>query len=660
MNHLVRPSISGVQNFSFLLKENVVANSNKSLTLRVAAIALVIIALFCYKACKFFFSGSSRFPNKPPPPLINLTPLINLPPIIPPIINNPFGTHSTNGSNSNTNSTFRPSSPNNFSGSSVKPEDLSISASTSQIVASRENIYIEEQILKMLEDNVKDHKVDDKKLEISKLKNQALVEEQILSNLENVDTKDDKQIDEKKLEIAKLKNQIETEEQVLFVMENDIQLFEDKKLEIKQLKDQVHKDLATYPSCFFKDLKGKFQSYPRGNPHEIQNDLVEFEGIMGTYAEYPDFIIDCLTKIDTFLSETFFTSTDQLCLDETEKFNLIVFHPFFTIVNKFADTIETDEQLTNRLKTKLANLPLGPETDRCASFPNVYLTESNQLKLLIDHFQAEQDHYLEKVIKNLSSNGICSEDFKKLAKLVVKDPHSTTKSYSQMMTDGNITKLRNCLQRQRSSPINWNSQKDIENALPGSTGWSCQELTNLYRASRAWAFFQSQDGLSDDSIQIPRWYHATSYSSAIIESGKIEVRHQQAFNGAWVSNQRESSFGPSTLAFNNRLTKLDNGEVFIGYEQGKTNWRGIQVEIPLVDPKTCIPNLSFVALYKGAQKTEKLDVLKKLKSKKINKPVLVSIEQLDYIQKEIIKIIGNPNRPDKWWGKEDVENKKYK
>lgn len=219
-----------------------------------------------------------------------------------------------------------------------------------------------------------------------------------------------------------------------------------------------------------------------------------------------------------------------------------------------------------------------------------------------------------------------------------------------------------------NAPQAWDDEQIIYNTLESSYNVSYYDpynydpdpakkgITTLRLVCKAKTYFVKQ-------AEIPRWYHATSQANleAIIASEKIEVRHQQAFKGSWVSTHRESNFGNCVFVFNHSIAQLDPN-VFIGYEKGweKKRWRGLQKEIPLVKPgnsfagQNPISNVALVGLYNGYTKDTKQKVVQSLKQIGIAQPKVVDNDVVDYIQRETLLKIGNPNLSENWWGKADV------
>ncbi len=55
-----------------------------------------------------------------------------------------------------------------------------------------------------------------------------------------------------------------------------------------------------------------------------------------------------------------------------------------------------------------------------------------------------------------------------------------------------------------------------------------------------------------------------------------------------------------------------------------------------------------------AQKADKLKLVDILKKKGFPVPVALSTNQIDFMQKVILKVLGNPNLSDQWWVKEKI------
>lgn len=93
------------------------------------------------------------------------------------------------------------------------------------------------------------------------------------------------------------------------------------------------------------------------------------------------------------------------------------------------------------------------------------------------------------------------------------------------------------------------------------------------------------------------FYHATSEKGleSILKSKRVEVRHEKAFRGAFVSTQPETGFGRCILAFRKNIERLSPLEH--GFEIGqRAYWAGFSGDIPVTDS-----TLAYVILDKGSQ-----------------------------------------------------------
>lgn len=464
----------------------------------------------------------------------------------------------------------------------------------------------------------------------------------------------------------------------LFIPEdrNDhiIQLeMEQAEAEIKELQNKLDKILATYPNLIRKYLENKFSLDSHRDSHEIYQHLVMLSGFMEANADNQAFIQDCLKQIDAFLTHSLFTSATELCLQEQNKTVLIIFHQFLSIVDKHIEVIaKTDRRLALRLKVKLANLPLTDHIDsktkapksRQELFPNAHLSEREQVGILVGHFQFEEDQCVAKVILKIRTRNLSAKDLNKLSKMISDD--------RSRLSSANKRKLQDALENAMGTSVPTGSAHSISATLKKKFKTSSNpyvdsgyhpygydqnvdsaDILTLHRASKAKQFFENQLGLPENQIHIPRWYHATNHFALIINSGQVNVEHRQAYEGAWVSTQRQVEFGNSAFVFNHRIAKLDPN-VFIGWEGGKVRWRGLQTPIPLVDKTTKISNISLFGIFKGASKADKQNLINSFKKKGLA-PVIVSVDQVDYIQRGVIGVggIGNPDLTAKWWGKAD-------
>lgn len=451
------------------------------------------------------------------------------------------------------------------------------------------------------------------------------------------------------------------------------------EIKIAKLEKTLEKALNAYPTNWCDYMKAKFSDKYKKNNQQIYEHIVVFSGFMEQNAGNNEFIYNCLKQINLFLTEACFTSDRELCLQEDKKVDFIVFHEFFSIVDWHFKFLEKkDPKLALDLKLKLANLPIrdeqsnliDPQTgkkmpplpvNRAKRFPNVHLTEKNQLEILTDYFQKEEDKFLAALISNLSSiHRLSKKDALRLSKM-------TAPGKSQL-SQANMLNLQNALLKHMGiqPPLDWNHEEANLNALNAffnqptdqsnhqSGSNDSVEIANLRLSSAARNFFASQNGLSERQIQIPRWYYTTNNTNveAIIQNGQIDMENHKEFEGVCVSSQIEPSEEDAVFALNPYIARLDS-DVLTATEnkrkKGNMRWRGLQSPIPLVDAVNDMTFLNLVGIDTNKPGT-RLKLTKMLQNKGLMNVKVVSLDLLYYMQKAMIKIIGNPNLSEKWWG----------
>jgi hypothetical protein len=459
------------------------------------------------------------------------------------------------------------------------------------------------------------------------------------------------------------------------------------QLRILALTSELNEALGKYPKILRLYLEDQYKH--RKDNNDIFERITMLQGFLEVYKPNEDFVEEALKEIDLFLTNAFFTTADESCLPEEKKIDLVVFHVFFTILNEHIDAIQARHpQLALNLKVKLANLPLHNDINRTA-FSNIYLSERKQLDILVHHFYTKEAEAVDLAILFLKNSlahfsfttdprALNEKDVKRLAKFVTQN--------LSPLEQKNVNKIRNALQdlMGKKVPDSWNDYSmilrtlnDFFNIRPTPVQnrqfYQFRYLEPLYQqnpkginalhlACKARRFFQDQLGKPKHEILIPRWYHATDYANleGIIKSTEIQVRHRQAFEGAWVSTQREPTMGDCTLIFTHCVSQIDP-DVIIQYEKGnepgKVRWRGLQKSIPLngVGNK---PTLAYVGLRNVATKEDKEKIIKLLKEKNIPVTTIFTNELVDYIHREILRMIGNPNLTEKWWGKATLDSKR--
>jgi len=207
-----------------------------------------------------------------------------------------------------------------------------------------------------------------------------------------------------------------------------------------------------------------------------------------------------------------------------------------------------DEKKTiGELRIKRANL-------RGVASPH-QLSDKDQLDILIKGFQRKEDEATDSLIQFLATHNPQPKDIPRLAKLA---------STKNGLSHENLLKLRTVLEKRLKdrTPKNWENYGVLRvNLLEAFVLNPTQTplIDSLKRIRKGKIFFQNQLDLEEEAISIPRWYHATTQAgiNGIIAAGEIQVRHQRAYKGVWVSNQREASYGAYVLALSNKITDID-------------------------------------------------------------------------------------------------------
>lgn len=90
---------------------------------------------------------------------------------------------------------------------------------------------------------------------------------------------------------------------------------------------------------------------------------------------------------------------------------------------------------------------------------------------------------------------------------------------------------------------------------------------------------QSNQWPSQKDTQV--FYHATSWQGleGILRSGKIEVRQDGVWRGAFVSTKPETEFGKYILVFNRNIERLSS--LSRGFSAGDRYWAGFSQDIPV-------------------------------------------------------------------------------
>lgn len=142
------------------------------------------------------------------------------------------------------------------------------------------------------------------------------------------------------------------------------------------------------------------------------------------------------------------------------------------------------------------------------------------------------------------------------------------------------------------------------------------------------------------NIEVGSYYHATSETAlqSILKGRKVEVRHEKAYRGAFVSTEPELSFGKCVLVFNRnieRLSQLEHGFTI----NRSTYWAGFSQDIP-VNAST----LAYIAL-----NTHDESERKALEDKCTQwAGRTITVVPINYAERELQSLQGAVGIPEEW------------
>lgn len=389
---------------------------------------------------------------------------------------------------------------------------------------------------------------------------------------------------------------------------------------------------------------------------ELESNISHINNSMNKYSKDPVFIQSCLKEINEYLNSIFRFGPS---LPEVYRRQYSILNELFFIANDYLPLL-SDKNLALDLKIKFANLPCPMNH---SDFPNLFLSEKEQLTVIIEGLQLDENAWTNKICKYLTENPLNGkkiplEDISHLAKLM------STRGY---LSEENRLKLRSVFENylKNQPPENWDNYNTVidclkkifykkQNALVSLLIPEKREnfyFTSLQRVSKAKMFFSNQLDLDETMIRIPRWFHATHFKgmNGIINSGKILVLHYQNFKGAWISTKIERQFGPCALSFTHKITDI-NSKVSIGYQYLDRRWRGMQKSIPMKEnDATYLTLIGLPSGEKEAKKVNKLKLVCLLQDMGIPNVQVMSVDQMEILQRAVQIHVGTPNLSSNWW-----------
>lgn len=379
------------------------------------------------------------------------------------------------------------------------------------------------------------------------------------------------------------------------------------------------------------------------NEDEIKKVISNLEVLMDKNSDNPVFIKECLAQLDLFLKIKFFHEK-SLSLPESGKKIYLLAQSFFTIFDKHLPRIaDSDPTLAMALKIKCANLPC--QEDR-SLYPNLVLKERDLVRHLSESLQHREDLATSAFCEFLQKKAPWPDSISSLAKLV---------GVKSLLSPENRLKIREAikLRLEDKSPKDWDKTEEVTECLrkffekiPAESS----QISYLKRVSKAKLFFDQQKNYDENMIMIPRWYYETTQINMkdILTSGRL---YNDTFRGTWVSTKSEEPFGSYTLSLTNRIIDLAPRGA-ISYEAENNRLRDIQKAVHFRNAQD-MPQFALISVPsredKAAQKTDKLALVKILKEKGFPFLQVISPDQLVFMQKQILEIIGTPNLPESWW-----------
>lgn len=407
----------------------------------------------------------------------------------------------------------------------------------------------------------------------------------------------------------------------------------------KELQEKLEIELITYVNVLFSN--GSW------NLHYM-SVLCDF---MQKHSISKAFIYESLNRIDAFLSKRFFSSYSITTLERKQ------LTQFLKIANTHYDLLENlNPFLAQQLKLKFANLPLGDKVDRQKTYPKMYLSNRDQIDILIRRLENNENKcvnfLIEAINKGLLKKGEKTVIEKRLAKLIIDNSslslnnllilrHATTALLKT--TDNNLDgELKKIIRKSKDSVYYSKDPVDALEECAEKLSWNCKLKV----------FFANQKKLPDERIQIPMWYHCTNtqnvFRKIIFGDGPTPpciLVQKKVFKGAWVSREPEIDiYGQFGIALTSQITN----EHDVDYHS--YDWRGLQKAILLYSQTNQVNSatLFYVPRQPIGKKTKHI-CRSELKTQLGHDIPIWSTEVVDYMQKIISEELGLPNLPSAWF-----------
>lgn len=437
---------------------------------------------------------------------------------------------------------------------------------------------------------------------------------------------------------------------------------------LQDLQDKLNIELINYVDVFSQHLTSVLKdSYGFYNLKykEIFQHALALCYFMQEHSTCKPFIYECLCKINLSLKEVFFISRSQKTPDYGHLKGSVALDPIFKICDTHYQFIENlDPTLAGELKIKCANLPVSDKIDRQKTYPKIYLSNKEQLKILIKRLDRDENEYINFLTNKISNNQLKRGEKpiieKRLAKLIRGisglSPENLKKlrqAASQLLginDEGRLdAKLDDIIARSKNTMGYSKNPTDSLEECAERLSWNCKIKT----------FFYQQKSLSEDEIQIPTWYHCTKtddvFKKIVFGNSPVPpcilVKQVSGRKGAFVSNTPEIHiYGQFGVVLTSQITK--ERDVL----HTNDNWRGLQKPILLYGQ----PNSAalFYVPRAGIGKTTKRTCQSEFKKKFGHKILFSSTEVIKFMREIVSQELGLPNLPLSWFFK-DQETMNY-
>lgn len=395
---------------------------------------------------------------------------------------------------------------------------------------------------------------------------------------------------------------------------------------------------------------------------EVTAHLQKLKQILTEQAGHPFFIYECLACLENFVTHVIFQSSENFLFSEPFKNRLMTWQELFSIFDQHYPTLEKHHpQNAQRIKIKLANLPLGKSLNR-SDFKNIFLSEQEQRAILIRHCQKLEDQVIARIaqlIKDKEKKKLFTEaGLLKVLKWVRTDCHRLSEENKKRLTEALLDASGQKMLTHSTLQEHLKHLVFVKNMIEAEFyEWNASSLTEFpdpykfmrfaYFASKAKHFFLNNK-------HVPRWHHATkpTHVQTMLSSASIKFY----LNGAWVSSMRERDYGEHVFVFQQAISELNVVCSNVNMGMKGRRWRGVQQNIPFLKEKKegelATPYLLTMGIPRTTDKSQKIKFTQDLEKAGLVNPKIYYYEFIDYLQQIIFKTIGSPNLPENWWEKE--------